>query len=144
MGDEILIDNFFRVGNNGDKSIRQSDLGWGSIMQEAAQSDNPEIIFRYVVEIVGLNILFYWLEDHQWYTIETEKDPVEVRRIFPNPEWDGKCEMTKSGLDGMPHTSSDGEILATFDDPTQIWDSLKINGVRIGEILNNSVITDID
>jgi hypothetical protein len=87
MRDEILIDNFFRVGNNGDKSIRQSDLGWGSIMQESAQSDDPEIIFRYVVEIVGLNILFYWLEDHQWYTIETEKDPVEVRRIFPNPEW---------------------------------------------------------
>ena len=73
MDDEVLISNFFRVGCNGDKTIRKSDLGWGKTIIEDAQSDDPETIFRYIVEIVGLDILFYWMEDRQWYTIETEK-----------------------------------------------------------------------
>ena len=113
-----------KVGCNGDKSIRKEDLGWSDSIKRDAQSDKPETIFRYIVEILGLNILFYWLKDHQWYTIETEKDPIEVRRIYPNPHWDGKCEMTKADLNGEPHTSSKGEIIATFNSPTQVWDEL--------------------
>ncbi len=144
MDDKILITNFLRVGNNGDKSIRKSDLGWGETIIMDAQSDDPETIFRYVVEIVGLNILFYWLKDRQWYTIETEKRPIEVRRIYPNPNWDGKCEMDKSGSDGVLNTCSAGEVLDTFDDSTMIWNNLKINGVPIGKVLENSVITDLD
>ena len=144
MDDEVLITNFFRVGCNGDKTIRKSDLGWGKTIIEDAQSDDPEMIFRYVVEIVGLNILFYWMEDRRWYTIETEKYPIEVRRIYPNPNWDGKCEYTKAGTDGVLNTSSAGEVLATFEDPTMVWDELKINEVPIGEIMANSVITDLD
>lgn len=90
MEDEILIPNFFRVGCDGDKTIRRSNLGWSDSSKRDARSDYPETIFRYFVEIVGLNILFYYLEDGQFYTIETEKTPIEVRRIFPNPNWDGK------------------------------------------------------
>ena len=47
-------------------------------------------------------------------------------------------------MEGVPHTSSQGEILATFDDPTKIRNNLKIEGVSICEILENSVITDLD
>ena len=39
--------------------------------------------------------MFYYLEDGQFYTIETEKTPIEVRRIFPNPNWDGKNILVK-------------------------------------------------
>jgi len=144
MNDEILIPNFFNVGKNGDTSVRKSDLGWSDYMKEDAQSDYPETIFRYVVEILGFNILFYWLKDKQWYTIETEKTPIEVRRIYPNPNWDGKKEITKAGLHGMPSTCSEGEIIATFDEPIEIWNGLRISGVPIGEVLENSVITDLD
>ena len=108
MSNEVLIPNFFKVGCNGDKSIRKDDLGWSDSIKRDAQSDYPETIFRYIVEILGLNILFYWMNDHQWYTIETEKDPIEVRRIYPNPNWDGKCEMT--GENGAFPPTRDGCI----------------------------------
>lgn len=140
----IIIDNFWNVGFNGDKSIAKEELGWSDTIKRDAQSDYPETIFRYIVEIVGLNILFYWLEDRNWYTIETEKDPIEVRRIYSNPNWDGKCEYLKAGLNGYPSTSSAGDVIAIFDDPTKIWNELKINNVPIGEVLENSVITDLD
>lgn len=144
MDRHILIQNFWNVGFNGDKSLAKEDLGWSETVKEDAQTDNPEMIFRYIVEIVGLNILFYWLKDRQWYTIETEKFPIEVRRIFPNPNWDGKCEYLKAGKEGFPQTCSDGEVVATFNEPIELWGNLKIDNVPIGEILENSVISDLD
>lgn len=140
----IIINNFWNVGFNGDKSVAKEELGWSDAIKEDAKSDNPETIFRYVVEIVGFNILFYWIKDGNWYTIETEKDPIEVKKIFSTPKWDGKCEYLKAGLEGYPQTSSQGELLATFNEPIQIWNGLKISGFSIGEILKNSVIATLD
>lgn len=144
MNDEILVPNFFKVGYDGDKSIKKSDLGWSESTKRDAQSDYPETIFRYIVEIVGFNILFYYIKDHQFYTIETEKKPIEVRRIYPNPTWDGKYEINKAGLNGEPYTNSDGELIASFDDPTKIWGNLKIEGTTIGDVLENSFIVELD
>lgn len=142
----VIVEKFFNTGVNGNIALCEEDLG---LQQENlildAQSDDPETIFRYVVEVVGLNILFYWVEDRNFYTIETERIPIEVRRIFDNPNWDGDREYMKADKNGYgPHTNSAGEILATFDDPTRIWDELQINGVRIGDVLKRSAILDLD
>jgi len=143
---KIIIKNFFNVGVNGDIALREKDLG---LQQENlildAQSDNPETIFRYIVEIVGLNILFYWTEDRNFYTIETELDPIEVRRIYDNPNWNGEREYMKADRNGYgPHTHSAGEVLAIFQEVSDIWEQLKINGTSIGEVLKRSAILDLD
>ena len=39
MSNEVLIPNFFKVGCNGDKSIRKDDLGWSDSIKRDAQSD---------------------------------------------------------------------------------------------------------
>lgn len=94
---------------------------------------------------MGFNILFYWIKDENFYTIETEKDPIEVRRIALDPEWDGKCEFLKAGIDRTgPNTASAGEVLATFTDPTLIWSELKIHGIPIGQVLEESAIITWD
>lgn len=144
MSSRIIVPNFFKVGCNGDRTIKECDLGWPESIKQDAQSDYPETIFRYVVEIVGLNILFYWIKDRQFYTIETEKTPIEVRRLFLNPHWDGKHEINKADIHGEPYTNSSGDVLASFDDPTQIWNNLKIDGTPIGEVIENSFIVDMD
>lgn len=70
--------------------MAKEDLGWSDYIKRDAQSDYPETIFRYIVEVEGLNILFYWFKDKNFYSIETGKSPVEVRRLYLNPNWDGK------------------------------------------------------
>lgn len=143
---KVIIEKFFNVGTNGDITLREGDLGLQieNLILDA-QSDDPETIFRYYVEIVGLNILFYWVEDRNFYTIETELDPIEVRRIYDNPNWDGDREYNKAGNNGHgPGTSSPGELLAAFKEPSDIWGQLKINGVSIGDVLKRSVILDLD
>lgn len=144
MERRILIKNFWRSGNDGDRNLYEDDLGWSDSCRKDAKSDYPEYVFRYYVEDVGLNILFYWLEDGNFYTIQTEKVPIEVRRINANPNWDGECELTKADSDIGPTTASDGEIIQTFDDPTQIWSNLLINGIPLEKVLERSVIIEMD
>ena len=121
MDRKILVKNFWRVGNNGDRNLYEDDLGWNDASKKDARSDYSEYIFRYFVEDVGLNILFYWLDDRNFYAIKTENTPVEFVRIKPNPNWDGECELSKADSDLGPTTASQGEILQTFEDPSKIW-----------------------
>lgn len=146
MKRNVLIENFWNVGDaNGDKTLREDELGWPQSLKEDAQSDYSERIFRYVIEEVGFNMVFYWIKDRNFYVIETEKTPIEVRKLYPNPEWDGKCEFLKVGLLGEGASScSAGEVLATFDDEALIWNELKINGIPIGNVLEQSKIVTWD
>ena len=145
MASRVIIENFWNVGVKGDTTLREDDLGWPESLKRDAQSDWSETIFRYVIEEVGLNLLFYWVEDRNFYTIETEKTPIEVRRIYPNPNWDGKCEFFKAEENGYgPSTCSAGEVLASFEDETCIWDELYINGIHIDKVLERSAIIDWD
>ena len=144
MEKKVLIKNFWRVGDNGDRNLYSDDIGWNDTSRKDAMSDYSENIFRYYVEIVGLNILFYWLEDKNFYVIKTEKTPIEVVRIALNPNWDGKCELSKAASDLGPTTASEGEVLQTFDDPTEIWSNLSINGIPIEKVLEQSAIIEMD
>ena len=146
MKSKVLIENFWNVGDaNGDKTLREDELGWPQSLKEDAQSDYSERVFRYVIEEVGFNLVFYWIKDRNFYVIETEKTPVEVRKLYPNPQWDGKYEFLKVGLLGEGASScSAGEVIATFDDEALIWDELKIDGVPIGDVLEQSKIVTWD
>ena len=146
MKSKVLIEDFWNVGDaNGDKTLREDELGWPQSLKEDAQSDYSERVFRYVIEEVGFNLVFYWIKDRNFYVIETEKTPVEVRKIYPNPQWDGKYEFLKVGLLGEGASScSAGEVIATFDDEALIWDELKIDGVPIGDVLEQSKIVTWD
>jgi hypothetical protein len=144
MDRHIIVENFWNVGFDGDKSLSSEDLGWSDYIMRDAESDYPEYIFRYVVEQVGFNILSYWAKDRNFYPIETEHEPIEVGRILRNPDWDGKVEMQKAGLEACPSTCSPGEVLATFEDPSELWNNLKIDSSPIGDVLANSMIIKLD
>jgi len=143
MKEDVLIKDFFDKEIFGQSDLRECDLGWSDMLIQDAQSDDPETIFRYVVEIVGFNMLFYWLKDKHFYTIVTERLPIEVRRLDANPQWDGKYEYNKAGIGG-PNTESPGEVIALFDGAVDIWDQLKIDGHPIGMVLKESYIMTLD
>lgn len=144
MARKLLVENFWRVGNEGDRNLYEDDLGWSESAKKAARSDYSEYIFRYWVEDVGLNILFYWLEDKNFYSLKTEKSPIELVRIKLNHKWDGECELTKAGSDYGPTTVSEGTVIQTFDNPTEIWSNLKINGITLEKVLEQSAIIEMD
>ncbi len=144
MENKIIKQHFWKVGSNGDTTLSVNDLGWPEELVADARSDYSEEIFRYAIEIAGFNLLFYWTVDEEFYVIETEKNPIEVRRIYHNPHWDGVCEFCKADSDYGPNTASKGEIIALFENTAEIWNKLHINNVPIKDVLEKSLIMTWD
>lgn len=138
---KVLIQNFYKYG--GDHAVYESDLGWQDwAVRDVGYTESSKLFYYYIVE-VGLNMLFYYVDDGWFYTIETEKEPnIEVRRIYKDPNWDGEY-LTYSVEDGVM-TCSDGEILYILHRREDIWDTVKINGKSLEEVLARSVIMDLD
>ncbi len=139
---KILIPSFWRVGEDGDHALYASELGWRESEYKDVMSDNPEKVFRYYVNEWGFSLLFFWVKDMNWYTLDMEKYPVELRRLRRNPNWDGK--WVYENVDCIyPEHHADGDVIMTFEDDSRIWNDLVINGVHIEQILNESLIHDI-
>ena len=65
--------------------------------------------------------------------------------MHQDPEWDGKCEFFKAGIEKAgPNTASLGELIASFEDPTRVWTQLIIDGIPISQVLEESTIITWD
>lgn len=137
----VLVERFFK--NSEPHEIRECDLGWQNRNAIEAHSSIDSVIFDYYVVQVGLNMLFYYIEDGQFYSIETEKEPaIEVRRLYRDPQWDGQYLIWS--VKDCAQTNSPGEILYTINCRSQIRDIVKINGKNLVEVLRRSVIVEMD
>ena len=67
-----------------------------------------------------------------------------LKDIEPSEFMKKISELLKAGSEYGPNTASAGEVIATFDSPTDIWDNLKIGGHTIGEVLEKSAIITWD
>ena len=137
---KIIVPNFWDYVEPHD--IYESDLGWDKLAAEDAHSDDPELIFRYYIETVGFNLTFYYVDDGCFYNIFTEQLPINVHRMLPDPDWDGKYVVYSAIGAGESHY--DGEVIFSTDDATTLWSELKIGGKPIGEVLERSVIMTLD
>lgn len=101
MDNNVINEHSWNTGVDGYVRLMTDHLGQPDMLNEEAQSDYPETIFRHCVEIVGFNLLFYWTHVENFYAIETEKAPIEVRRISTLSGMENvnfsKCELTKMG-----------------------------------------------
>ena len=138
---KVLVQNFYR--RTDDHSIYESDLGWTQRdIDDAGFTESSKIFYYHIVQW-GFNMSFYYVDDGNFYIIETEKEPnIEVRRIFKDPGWDGKY-LLYSVMDAAS-TYADGEILYVIHRREDIWDTVRINGKSLEEVLARSVILDID
>ena len=116
-------------------------IGWNESDALDAASDDSEQIFRYYIEMVGYDIVFYYLDDGCFYCIITELFALLVERRYKNPDWDGKYIIDSALKSTSTHDG--GEVIYSTEDPAEVWDQLKINGLPIGEVLKRSVILEL-
>ena len=129
--DDIIIPNFFKFN---DHALRRESLHWIKPFMEDARSDDPETIFRFFLEEMGMNLLFFWIEDENFYYIDLEEYPYILERIPVNPEWDGHYMMGKQDYLWGNMAS---EVLCSFEHVHDIWDKARIDGKTLAEILPN-------
>lgn len=137
---KVLIEKFY---NAEDPAIYEGDLGWTQRdMDDAGFTESSKIFYYHIVE-VGLNMSFYYVDDGKFYVIETEKEPnIEVRRVYKDPNWDGEYLVYSVMYAAI--TSAPGEILYVLHNREDIWETVKIGGKSLEEVLARSVIMDLD
>ena len=108
-------------------------------MKEEACTLVAREVFRFHVEIVGLNLAFYYPPTDTFYAIYNDARPVEVvtlprdRRRSDFVGWQCNCD---------PH--EEDQLIATFDDISEVWDGLKIDKKDFEDVIMHSYIVALN
>lgn len=127
---KIVIENFHEDGT----PLYEDELGWQAHEKQESGSLVSREIFRVLIEQIGYNLSFYYVDNDTCYGIHRERIPIECK-VLPRYRTEKYIE---SQLEGDTHCG--GQIIASFDDEHEIWDKLKIDGKSFGEVLERSYI----
>ena len=119
--------------------VRRSDLGWHDSDYEDAETHNPKGVFDFYWKHC-FSMVFYYPLENNFYELFMEGEPFKFWRVNKKNDWNGEwiCEQ----ISWNEH--EEGEVLFTFDDDTDLWKLIKINGKPIGDVLAESLIVEIN
>ena len=132
---KIAIKDFYGKG----KHIYEDQMGFDEQHKSEARSLVAREVFRYHVEKIGLNLGFYYPPTDTFYAIYNDARPIEVytmprdRRRSDFIGWQCECD---------PHDQD--QLIATFDDISEVWDGLKIDGKDFEEVIMHSYIVALN
>ena len=132
---KIAIKDYYGKG----KHVYQDEMGFRKEMKDEARSLVAREVFRYHVEKVGLNLGFYYPPTDTFYAIYNDARPVEVYTL---PRDRQRSDFVGWQCDCDPH--EEDQRIATFDDITDVWDGLKIDGKDFEEVINHSYIVALN
>ena len=132
---KVVLENFYGDG----KHLYEDGLGWWPQSKEDAHSLVSRDIFEYEIVKVGFNLAFYYIDNDTCYGLHTEALPVEFK-ILPRDRTEEficwQCDFD---------THDDGDVLYSFDGRSmKIWDTVRIDGKGLGEVLDRSVIMTLN
>jgi len=131
---KIAIKNFYGEG----KHLYEDQLGWQPEERREARSSVSKEIFEYEVVQVGLNLSFYYLDNDTFYGIHTERTPIEFK-VLPRD-----LSELYIGWQCEGNTHDDGKVLYSFERAEDIWDTVKINGKTLEEVIERSLILGLN
>ena len=130
MERKVIIKEFFGPGQD----LHEDQLGWQEEEKREARSLVSKDVFDTEVVKIGWNLTFYYVDNDTLYGIHAEELPTPVKllprdRDEPYIHWQFKSD-----------THEDCPVIASFEDPREIWDNLKIDGKSLEEVLERSFI----
>ncbi len=131
----VIVPNFFGEGEN----LEAWQLGWQPENRSETKSSVSKKIFNTYVEVCHFNMIFYYVEDGNFYGIHSENCPIPVFR-FRNE--DEKYIYDRLGNQDT-HDYRDGELLYMVPSNKSVWRTVKIDGKSLEEVLQNSYIVNI-
>lgn len=131
----ILVENFFEIG----RPLRACHLGWTKEYKIEAKTSVSKKIFNYYFDR-GFNIIFYYTKDENFYGIASEFIPAPVYRIKRTYD----TEIIQLQIDDDTDHYEDGEILYWIEDGQDAWETIKIGGASMEEVIQYSHILIIN
>ena len=116
----------------------EDQLGWQPEERREARSSVSKDIFNFEIVEVGLNLSFYYIDNDTFYGIHSGELPIEIKelprdRTEPYIGW--QCEGD---------THDDGKVLYSFDKAEDIWDTVRIDGKTLEEVIERSFIMGLN
>lgn len=132
----VVVKDFFEEGKN----LEAWQLGWQADNKMETKSSVSRKIFETYIDDLGMNIVFFYLRDRNFYGIHSEECPTPIFRF--------KKDLSKPFIydqlgDGDTHNYEEEEILYMIPCDQKIWDVVKIDGKSLEEVLQNSYIVNI-
>lgn len=133
----IVVSDFFGKGQN----LEAWQLGWPLQNKLEVKTSVSKKIFNYYISEMGMNMIFYYVGDGNFYGIHGEECPTPVFRFR---KASSNCIADEiSGRDTHCYQSED--MLYLIDcDKDSLWDTVKINGKSLEEVIQNSYIAVIN
>jgi hypothetical protein len=132
---KIAIKDFYGKGQH----VYEDEMGFDQQHKSEARSLVAREVFRYHVEEVGLNLAFYYPHTDTFYAIFKDVWPVRVKTL---PRDRRRSDFIGWQCDCDPH--DEDQLIATFDDISEVWDGLKIDGKDFEEVIMNSYIVALN
>lgn len=130
MKRKVALPEFFGPG----EPLYEDQLGWTeSEKKEARSLVSKEIFWRCIVKW-RFNFSFYYVDNDTAYGIHNEEYPI-VFQIMPR---DNEYKYIYLQLEDDTH--EEGEVLYSFYDETKMWDTIKVDGKSLEEVLERSYI----
>ncbi len=137
---KVLVEDFFDKG----KPLYSSQLGWEEESRREIKTSVSKKIFETYLRL-GYNMIFYNIEDGEFYGIHSEENPSPFFRFKKNMSSPIVMEQLV-GSEGEyvdTHDYGDGEILSWLNEEEDVWDTLKINGKTLEAFIQHSYIVNI-
>ena len=132
---KIVVQNFYREGDH----IYEDQLGWSLRERTEARSNVSKEIFEHRVIEQCLNIMFYYVDNDNFYKIFGEWEILELRQ--PDRDYTAKYKAWQVNID---FNACQGTLLQEFENPYDAWDGIIIDGKHLEDVLKRSFIMGID
>ncbi len=132
---DIVVPNFFGEGKN----LETWQLGWQPENRSETKNSVSKRIFDTYIEVCHFNLIFYYVEDGNFYGIHGENCPRPVFRFRIDPHIYPIYQIE----DQDTHNYTANEILYMVPCSENIWDSVRINGKPLEEVIPRSYIVNI-
>lgn len=128
----VVVPNFFGHGQN----LEAHQLGWQLDDKLEAKSSVSKKIFNNYIEDMGMNMVFYYVDDNCWYGIHNEMCPIPFFRFKPKEGILYPAEQ----LPCDTHYFRENDILQWIDCDARAWDVIKLEDHSLEEVLQRSYI----
>lgn len=132
---EVVVPDFFGAGQN----LEIWQLGWQPENRRETRSSVSKKIFNTYVQEGHFNMIFYYAKDDNFYGIHAEDCPIPVFRFKKEKALHKIYEIENQDT----HDYQDGDLLYMIPCDESVWDTVKIDGKSLEEVLQDSYIVNI-
>ncbi len=120
-----------------DTNLYEDELGWREANRSDAHSTDSWNIFKFYLGHYGFDLALYFVQEDEFYYIDNIQNN-EVWKLKDRDDWDGQYIIERVEFSHFPEPEP--EVIYEYRDLRDLWLNLKIHGLSLKDIIEQSVV----